>query len=164
MCWRMNRISSPQANVSDNDVRVYKVLHYNYADKLTSPYMGKEYNIGETYSVGSSQFYLSTYNSFYWYIDVGFHSYSTDVFFGRHSYKGMDSLLVKNIERDTCNPVVVGAYTYSNNFKVFECHIPAGTQYYINDDNEIVSESIVIDRDITEEVVKDVEISTAKNE
>lgn len=162
MCWSINRISSPQANVSDEDVRVYKVLHYNYPDRLTSPYMGKEYNIGETYSVGSSQFYLSTYYNLYWYIDVGFHSYATDVFFERCGYKGMGSFLVKNFERETRNPVVVGAYPYSNNLKVFECHIPAGTQYYINDDNEIVSESIVIDRDITEEVVKDMENSEIK--
>jgi len=144
MCWR-GKIENK--HTAKNDIKTFKVCRIT-PDKKIKPYYKingdiKIYKEGETYY---SPFGVTYTGSDYIKIDSGLHSYKIyNESIDEDTYCGCDSFVV-----------LKSLSTYEGvNARIVLCTIPKGSKYYINDEGEIVSNCIVINKVIKSRVAYD---------
>lgn len=123
MCYRINNESDKIQRTADTDMPVYKVIGRNGR----TPFQEFEIPVyGEP--LPKVELTIDQCNI----IMEGYHSYSTDVVI----YDTFESLDIEGLAR------------YKHNNVVHKCYIPKGTKYYMNSNKEIVSETIVVTKEL----------------
>lgn len=166
MCW-IGRLKNK--HIAEGDVKVFKivfkevktwkVLEKDYVRKYYAPYRLFTYEISKTYSV-DKLYPVTRHNGMYEkvIINEGFHSYSCkhcmleehDETIEIHSNKLIPSTIT-HYEKGYTKKVFEGyKFKYSQQMGVtmLECVIPAGTEYWENENGEIVSQKIKIIREV----------------
>lgn len=144
MCW-VGKIENK--HTAKNNIKTFKVCRIT-PDKKIKPYYKingdiKIYKEGETYY---SPFGVAYTGSDYIKIDAGLHSYEIyNESIGMESYFTYNELMV--IKSSTSYEGV--------NARIVLCTIPKGSKYFINDEGEIVSNCIVINKVIKSRVTYD---------
>lgn len=140
MCWCAYRKRDKEMRVVDKDIIVFKVMR-KVAERIYSSYiMGYEYQCGKTYTINELKSHISKEGIMI--IEDGFHSYSSKdcyVWSPFYSY-GI------NINKNGYG--MIATYNKLYGTCVVECTIPKGSKYYHNYHGEIVSEKIIINREI----------------
>ena len=151
MCWTTYKEELAKARIADKDIKVFKVCR-KINEQIVSFYMGKEYDVGETYR---GKFNPSeTENVFNHGIKTGFHSYNPEntVIKKRKSSSTFDDE-DDDVDWDDFNWIEVfdmdrhhlDHFVKTENVVRVECTIPEGSTYYENENGEIVSDTIRID-------------------
>lgn len=157
MCWITFKKNGelPEKKKAEADVKCYKMLDADYS----SPYMNKRYVVGEANEKADlecSRWPSSSgpvgYDEYRIY--KGYHSiadeYSARCFYG--SFMEYEKYCFYN---------AYGPYDEEDEemeqegrrMIIVECVIPAGSYYYVNETSEIVSDMIIIGRDVTGEII-----------
>lgn len=133
MCWTSD--TNPIPKTADKDIICYKVFNIGDIKYKVRKFLGipfRKEGIKELYSMYKAYkyvpyaanpkvtIYYRKYNDIYswWSIDKGYHSYST-----------LDQAELKRVLKLEL---------------IVECVIPAGSTYYINENDEIVSSNIIV--------------------
>lgn len=130
MCWVTN--SKPEAHVADSDIKVYKIVRQTPRKNIVnSLYYVYTYKIGELFEMDEKiipglVLYSTPFQAYV--INEGFHSYAT---FEKVKMEFEDGITLA-IDPGASMPVIV------------ECIIPEGSRYYINNEDEVVSDKIII--------------------
>lgn len=138
MCWISKKL---KVKIAKKDIPIWKVVCYNITEKkYISPFKGFYYIQGERYStqmIFSVDEYFKRINGL-----NGFHSFSNKVYY---QYFGGDieiyiegffqKIFIYNIDCKCRENIPVIAYG----------HLPKGTNYAINKNGEIISNSIILD-------------------
>lgn len=133
MCWISE--DKPIKMIADKDIPCAKIME-KLTGKLRSLYYGKNYKLGETYSMESEiavcHHYYDSFGHVQYEIDEGFHSYRPDIC--RIYKNNVFELFVNECFDSMLMPTDV----------IVDCIIPKGTVYYENEAGELVSERIKI--------------------
>lgn len=134
MCWNSKRPTKKQ--IAKDDFYVYKIVRKTNTT-IESFYESFKYELGHLYSVPKSL--EINYKAEYFYIVEGF-----------HSYKNKPTLKTSIINSKPRRVFDVGITRqgfdiqyFSSNSCIMTCKIPKGTTYYVNEEREIVSESLI---------------------
>lgn len=133
MCWISRNTENKRKKIATEDIPVFKIVNYNTnSGKICAYYRHCEYTIGETYG-GNHIKPIKMLDEFL-KIENGFHSYSNScIIIPPSLYRGF---LVESKMH-----VGIDIY-YGNDIKLMRCIIPQGTEYYENENGEIVSEKL----------------------
>lgn len=71
----------------------------------------------------------------------GFHSYSSEL-----KYKLTEDRRIEVYKSISSKETVIMQYFVSKNLRIAQCYIPIGSKYTINENGEVISSSIVIDK------------------
>lgn len=126
MCWISSK--PPVRRIAIESIYTYKVV-YDYSEFLCdSLIMGFVYEYYKLYTQNKAIMPLCRARTNKWIIEEGFHSYRTWLV-AKKAFEGFstDSSIRKKI-------------------KIVQCIIPKGTTFYINENGEIVSDRIIINR------------------
>ena len=131
MCWTTDKF--PISKTAFENITCYKIFHTKSIKWKVRKFLGIslwKYGIEKLYSLYKDYKYIPyahnpeitvslTHSAYWdrWYIDKGYHSYNT---------------LDKAKEEKNLNEVIV------------KCIIPKGSEYYINEYDEIVSSNIIV--------------------
>lgn len=134
MCWITGY--KPIKQTAEEDIPVFKIMDYK-KDELRSFYMGFKYEIGKLYVGDIEDPKKTRYGG---YIQVAFHSYSNKC-----------KIILENAILTITTPdhfniqseVLSNRNNRDNVLKV-NCIIPKGSSYYINENEEYVSDKIKI--------------------
>lgn len=145
MCWEGKK----KKNIADKDILCYKILkRTENENELISIYYQFIYELKKLYK---TQIYPE--NSWIYddkiYINEGFHSYDKNIVIKLQNYR--NSAIVNVFSKHK----VFLYEPISSNLVLMECIIPKGSIYYKNGYNEIVSNQIIINREIKWEDVLD---------
>lgn len=141
MCWFTFNMAYSKPKTAEEDLTVIKFLRKNSDGDLLSPYYPHKYVLGEQaenvpliveYNVSEA---ISPEVPV---IHKGYHSFEFPkrIEFNTHSIEEY-ILYYDNNEKSTWDCVFLSEAPYV-------CVIPKGTQYYLNDEHEIVSETIIV--------------------
>ena len=123
MCWKAIEKRDRIQLTAETDMPVYKVIGRNGR----TPYMEYEIPVyGEP--LPKKELRLDPFDI----VVDSYHSYSTEVAI----YDTFESLDIEGVAR------------YYHNNVVHKCYIPKGTKYYMNSDKEMVSETIVVTKEL----------------
>ncbi len=139
MCWRSSKLVCK--NSGDEKVPIYKVLGLSYGILKAYYYNDFHYTLDFTYKckIKPELYALTIY-----LINEGLHCYSAKCRF-RYTYPGV---LVTCLTETRKYPN--GLYTTA---VIVKGYIPPNTTYYINDEGEIVTESLVLTELMTDDVL-----------
>lgn len=145
MCWEGKK----KKQVADKDILCYKILkRTENSSELMSEYFTFVYELKKLYKTK-----ICVRNSYFYddkiYIYEGFHSYDKSILIKLNNYKDNSTVSVFCGHR-----LFSHVFTHSNPI-LMECIIPKGSIYYKNGYNEIVSNQIIINREIKWEDVLD---------
>lgn len=128
MCWKTFRKEYSQIKTAMEDIPVYKFLKRNgHTPFKNYPIiLGKK--LPKVELLGIYHFYDDG-------IDQGYHSYSTSILIG----KDFGNTYVYNQSIEGCRVGILPRHLVC-----YKGYIPKGTKYYINENNEIVSETLVV--------------------
>ena len=146
MCWTSSY--NPIFKVAEEPIPVKKILRENDDDILSIFYpfnwkLNQRYHTelgipslaeNETKNDSSPAYFYIPLPS--WTIEEGFHSCSEI-----HKVNRSDTILFVN-QYDT--PIAMFPTPEFYNIKIYNCVIPLGTHYYVNEDNEYISEDLII--------------------
>jgi hypothetical protein len=136
MCWKSSKKPKLYTVPKGKKVQVYKIMslkrRFFFFKKLFSYFLKCEYKLNQVYF---SDIYISKFYAGKYYIQKGIHSYSvrdTSILAERPYY-----IKVMN------GYIPIGIYFLGSIVKVYG-YLPEGTQYYINELGEIVSNKIIL--------------------
>ena len=151
MCWITYIEELAKARTADKPIKTFKICRKS-DEQVVSFYMGKEYDVGETYS---GKFDPSeTENIFNNGIKTGFHSYNSEntIVKKRKMFSTFDNEDDDADWDDFSWIEVFGMdrfhldhFMNTEDVVLVECTIPEGSTYYENENGEIVSDAIRID-------------------
>ena len=131
MCWFSDK--TPLKRVARKDMKVYKVLKCGFNNSVSSIFFKKTWILGVEEKM-SYDIVVQWIGDKLVRIDDGLHSLKNKPFVWNDLWF---------IEYDGCSyPVFKADVVY--NERVFECTIPKGSIYYMNDQGEIVSDRLII--------------------
>ena len=131
MCW--TTFASPVKILASKDKEVYKVVEYD-GKYITSYYRGYLYELGKTYT---NQIRIcNSRDGLGLAIDEAFHSYIEEPKTSMLTYDPITT------------PQLMGLITTNDNYvkynlRILKCIIPAGACYYVNELEEIASDTII---------------------
>lgn len=138
MCWASKTLTM---HISDGKVKVFKVCTLNNNGEISGYYykwfkyvLNQEYqtniNIHSTIYSIENQTHIG---------NEGFHSYSAKECLLETNNEGFD------VYNKKTNFLITGYNSYTN-IVVVEGYLPKGTTYYINQDGEIISDRIILEK------------------
>ena len=142
MCWEINKWAYTQntkkyRKVADKDIFVYKI---GYKDgNGFSPYYRDEFIYNANMPNEEIKLYVNSSQVFDFRVDEGYHSYSEECY--------VRECITDNI--DIYSPVSEKINNFDNYDEIYEQFaigkfiIPKGTEYYENEDGEVVSSNII---------------------
>ena len=118
--FRLNDIIFKQKSIFNFIIGKKKILQLIslFAKHLYIPYEKQQLIDLKPIKIYDNIYNVENHKDIYYRIDAGYHSYNT----------------IEKAKEDT----------WFGNEIVVKCIIPKGTEYYINDDNEIVSSTIIV--------------------
>lgn len=138
MCWRTNYLYFQEAHRAKEDMTCYKVLRVS-DDLLFSPVQGMHYIPAKVYrltNIFGMTKKLKLIKADDWmnnsYIEKGFHSFQK--LRNAQEYNSFLHTVSKSRYKPSLNKTTI----------VFDCTIPKGSQYYINEIGQMVSNKIVV--------------------
>ncbi len=139
MCWE-GKVSDRK--IATRDIKTKKIVEF-----INGSYCGYfqrnfRYELGKTYTAKIKP-YEQEPSDTYCMIDAGLHSYAWDTKMTRSTYS--DIVIICSRE---CGILSRRFYFFSNPILAMECTIPKGTVYYENKCGEIVSEKLIINKQI----------------
>ena len=147
MCWYTYKKSSYKSpHVAEEDIKVYKVLMKTSesSKRYISPVMNAFYSIGEL----CTSPLVPTEVGELLKIERGLHSYSGDCNFKLIRYKDADKLCI-NGGYLTGYTVRIKDVSYTQTENILtECIIPKGGTYYENETGEIVSDKLMVTKEV----------------
>lgn len=145
MCWSTYHYKNTQPLIAETDIKVLKFFISNEMG-LTSPYYNYSYTIGvlcpkvKLICYGASLL-LDTYCA-------------GTIFDGYHSYQDEQCSILCDIDCDDNATLILDYEDHiirkfngpinDPKYTLYECVIPKGTKYYVNEHHEIVSETIIV--------------------
>lgn len=130
MCWKTRK--TPIKQIAESDLKVYKILKYveNY---IISPIRGFIWELNKTYKteLDNPNYYIDERRNV---INCGFHSLLDSPKLHRTMFFASRIWYIKSSD----------IMLYSPNEYVFEAIIPKGSEYYENENGEIVSNQLKI--------------------
>lgn len=152
MCWTTKIMENTTPITADEDIKVVKILEVNSLGEMYSPYMYMAYHYDVAFPVEKLIPYHQTHcNISSWYINEGYHSFADC----RIQLKEMDLSGYYQYSNNNDGSVMYDWLEGNERIIPFECIIPKGTQYYLNEDNEIVSETIILKKPHDFEIAPD---------
>ncbi len=124
MCW--TSFKSPVRRIAEQDITCYKVI-FVAENKVISYYQEYEYEFEKLYTTEISNV---AENGYVFIIIQGFHSYEHCPKINSEGIESENGTVYKFYNMDTIDTV--------------RCIIPKGSEYYINENGEIVSNAIII--------------------
>jgi hypothetical protein len=149
MCWAGNLTDKKIAN---KDIHVYKIVRrVEEGDKVTykAPFNPFYYKLGRMYR---SEFGIRSFDSFI-EINEGFHSFSEDMLVRMNDVNNIALYNKKNGGMMFCvyikqTSAITSAFGPCGTPVIMECIIPNGATYYENEFGEIVSNEIILHKDL----------------
>lgn len=152
MCWTTFRKLSTRTRIAKRKIEVWKFYikrsYVNQEELLTSPwqrdkiFQNMRHNILVANGLHGEHLHIECINN-EWSIYSGFHSLQKEKF-SRRILPLSKELIIKG-----------GTYVFhptglniSDRMAVIQCFIPAGAEYYLNEDGEYVSNKIIIGDEI----------------
>lgn len=137
MCWYTGNKNYRVARIAEKDIRVFKIVELDdnkiqaYFQDFIYGLVDSEENIVSWTELFPHSLYFDSNSA----IGIGYHSYSEKVF----TYPVARDNMFPFIDR-LC--IADSFYILDPAIRIMECVIPAGTEYFINEQGEIVSEII----------------------
>lgn len=148
MCWATLNNRDKEMRVADEDITVFKVMRKIQNGVYSSYYMEYPYTLGKTYEMNGLKSHK--WKDGYVTIEKGFHSYSMECHIcAIYNDSEQNHKQIYITQRDTMG--MIGVYQYTYDICIVECKIPKGSIYYRNSYDEIVSEKIIINKEISRE-------------
>lgn len=132
MCWSSKIL---EKKIATEDIKTFKV-GYERVTKLRSYYRWFIYDFNQLYE---TEIYPE-YSEGLYAITQGFHSYNPK----KCTYERCFNEVDKNYSKVQSKTIGKLIDKYFGDTSVFECIIPKGSEYYENEDGEIVSNQIII--------------------
>ncbi len=129
MCWESYEV--PVKRIAENDISVFKIV----TSSLLSYYHDFKYTEGQTYTMGPLKVEKNVFGEEIFTVDEGFHSYSSEC---TYYCNKANSLITISPEK-----VILDAFPHPHLAKL-NCVIPAGAEYYVNDNGVCVSNQIKV--------------------
>lgn len=137
MCWNSHK--TPVSQIADSDINIFKIVRKTpIAERSKSLFFNFEYNLKEPYSLSEKlevdvRFHFN-YREFI--INEGFHSYHPTVYLRTTSH--VIEVLVSPYEFH------IGWIPYFDELVKAHGIIPKGSQYFLNEYGEYVSNRIIL--------------------
>ena len=149
MCWTTEKLECFEPQVADEEIFVLKIGRWDEERQVATPYY--KYNRKFVYVEGEE--YTETITKCQWsarmYIEQGLHSYNQDyVWFKIEPWIELPWIEI-TATRKSKNRVIYEFATFRGipeNLSLIEGHLPVGTTYFINEDYEIVSDRLFVNR------------------
>lgn len=138
MCWIAKNLKCQQ---SKEKVPIYKVLRVNRFDRLEAYFRGTVYVLNKEYKESIGYYFDYFINRHI--IDEGIHCYSASCKFERKK----DGIFAITTDCTYDRYYQEGRISFTNEYYrvvVVKGYIPFDTEYYINDNQEIVTTKIVL--------------------
>ena len=134
MCWRKYSTIKPFALTAEKDIQCFKVVltFSTLPNTILSPYNYFRYEIGQEYHLEEEIKVLTSAAAYEIY--QGFHSYSEEVEFRIDKDEYQIKFGPKKID---WFPLSMGS-----GINILKCIIPEGSEYFLNDQGEYVSNCI----------------------
>ena len=159
MCW-IGKLEDKR--IAKTDIKVFKVFRVEPGNQLReervfkAPFYSHDYHMDTCYTIRDGlKPHSPSVDPRNYYIHEGYHSYlpsectweRTTNFYGRQvisvihhhpQYRCLDNALA-----------IYEGYDYGDNYNrlsVVECTIPRGSEYWVNDNGEVVSDSIILNK------------------
>ena len=139
MCWE-GKVSDRK--IATRDIKTKKIVEFINGSYCAYFRRNFRYELGKTYTAKIKP-YKQEPSDTHCIIDTGLHSYAWDTKMTRIT----DGDIVVVCARE-CGIRMGRFYFLRNHILVMECTIPKGTVYYENEDGEIVSEKLIINKQI----------------
>lgn len=136
MCWLTYKKECTECRIATEDIPIYKVLY----NTLRSLYRFYEYSLNKVYSMEINSPYEipSKIRNSHYSITLGFHSYSPSMTYTRVYHDLFWTVNSNN------KGMILDTFTNTNNTVKVKGFIPKGSHYYLNENGEYVSDSIVL--------------------
>ena len=151
MCWTKHTSSLPPIPlVSDGNVKIFKVCKMRQGNLCGYYYTSFNYILGKEYQTDMDVSYVANYKQYIG--NQGFHSYDASKckvnpldfgdIFGRVQRVNME--VVKRFEHSLYRIAYYQLKVKDEPAYLIEGYLPKGTQYYVNEYGEIISNKIVL--------------------
>ena len=149
MCWRISFNKNPDdyRKIADKDITVYKIGYMTAECNFSGPlyknfiYKPNVLNVGVKLSVEDKQILSFDKIHYEYQINEGYHSYSDECYIKEGYIKG--SIIIIPSGRFLYHLGYYRNALYYRNTFIGKFIIPKGTEYYTNEDGEIVSSNII---------------------
>jgi len=145
MCWQALNNRDKRERVSDEDITVFKVMRKIKDGMYSSYFMEYPYSLGKIYEMNGLESHEG--EDGYMTIEKGFHSYSSKECYIYLPYNSHGQIYIQKQRTWELSAVYDDTY----NVCIIECTIPKGSKYYRNYYGEIVSDKIIINKEIPRE-------------
>lgn len=142
MCWQALNKRDKRERMAVEDMTVFKVMRKVKDGMYFSYYAEYPYSLGRTYEMNGLESHEG--EDGYMAINEGFHSYSSKECYICVPYNSPGQIYIQKQRTWELSAV----YEDTNDLCVIECTIPKGSKYYQNYYKEIVSDKIIINREI----------------
>lgn len=144
MCWRAFKKRDKRVRVADEDITVFKVVRKVEDGLYLSYYKDYPYYLGRAYEMKGLSHKEIDGNM---RIEEGFHSYSSKECYICIPYNNFGQIYILKQKTWELSAVYDDIYDLC----IIECTIPKGSKYYRNYYGEIVSDKIIINKEIPRE-------------
>ena len=136
MCWITFKEKYSKRKTAEKDIKVKKLLERDLHGNLSSPFFKFDWKIGKTHVSHIDKPRIHPLTMQGWHINTGLHS-SKHIIMTKHwAYCYSTWWFI---------PVNVKVLTVrKHNFEIHKAIIPKGSQYYVNESGEYVSDKLII--------------------